>query len=184
VIPPDNNLLLVSADEGGQALYVGGGSPADLVLFGTGIGDPGYAPLALEKNKYFYWGLSAPAGSLTSAGKRLIGNVLSYLLTITSVPGEGAFDFSQTAENFSLSQNYPNPFNPSTTIGYSLPGRATVTLTVFNILGQQIAQLVNGEMGPGYHEVRFDASGLASGVYVYRVQAGGLALARTLTVMK
>jgi hypothetical protein len=110
--------------------------------------------------------------------------VLSYLLTITSVPGEGAFDFSQTAENFSLSQNYPNPFNPSTTIGYSLPGRATVTLTVFNILGQQIAQLVNGEMGPGYHEVRFDASGLASGVYVYRVQAGGLALARTLTVMK
>jgi hypothetical protein len=184
VIPPDNNLLLVSADQGGQALYIGGGSPADLVLFGTGIGDPGYAPLALEKNKYFYWGLSAPAGSLTAAGKRLIGNVLSYLLTITAVPEDPAAGTSQRGEIFALLQNYPNPFNPSTTIGYSLPGHSTVTLTVFNILGQQIAQLVNGEMGPGYHEVRFDASGLASGVYVCRVQAGGLALARTLTVMK
>jgi hypothetical protein len=184
VIPPDNNLLLVSADPGGQALYVLGGTPADLVLFGSAMGDPGYAPLALEKNKYFYWGFSAPAGSLTTAGKRLIGNVLSYLLTVTAVPGEDAPGASQLGESFALSQNYPNPFNPSTTIGYSLPGRSTVTLTVFNILGQQIAQLVNGEMGPGYHEVRFDASGLASGIYLYRIQAGDLTLARRLAVMR
>jgi hypothetical protein len=67
-------------------------------------------------------------------------------------------------------QNYPNPFNPSTTIGYSIPGRSQVTLTVFNAIGQEVSQPVNGEMAPGYHEARFDGSGLASGLYFYRIQ--------------
>jgi len=74
---------------------------------------------------------------------------------------------------FELSQNYPNPFNPSTTIRYGLPQKATVSLTVFNALGQKVADLAGGEEGPGYHEVRFDASGLASGLYFYRLQADG-----------
>jgi hypothetical protein len=71
---------------------------------------------------------------------------------------------------FALMQNYPNPFNPSTTIGYSIPDRSAVTLTVFNAIGQQVAQPVNAEMASGYHEARFDGSGLASGVYFYRIQ--------------
>jgi hypothetical protein len=72
----------------------------------------------------------------------------------------------------SLLQNYPNPFNPSTTISYGLPQRSQVTLSVFNTLGQQVAQLVNGDMEAGYHEVKFDGGKLASGVYLYRMQAG------------
>ena len=71
-----------------------------------------------------------------------------------------------------LAQNYPNPFNPSTVIRYGLPAKAHVTLTVVNTLGQPVATLVNGEVGPGYHEVRFNAEGLAAGVYFYRITAG------------
>jgi hypothetical protein len=72
---------------------------------------------------------------------------------------------------YELMQNYPNPFNPSTTITYGLPTRSRVALAVYNTLGQQVALLQNGEQDAGYHEVRFDASGLASGVYFYRIQA-------------
>jgi hypothetical protein len=69
-----------------------------------------------------------------------------------------------------LDQNYPNPFNPSTAIRYGLPIRSWVTMPVFNPLGQQVALLQNGEQAAGYHEVKFDGSGLASGMYFYRIQ--------------
>lgn len=77
-------------------------------------------------------------------------------------------------------QNYPNP---STTICYGLPSRSHVTLTVFNTLGQQLATLVNGEMEAGYHEVQFDASWPASGVYLYRLQAGSFVETRKLVLV-
>ncbi len=84
---------------------------------------------------------------------------------------------------FVLNQNYPNPFNPGTIIRYALPHRSNVTLIIFNTLGQQVAQLVNGEGDAGYHEVKFDGSALASGVYFYRLQAGDLIQTRRLIVL-
>ncbi len=71
-----------------------------------------------------------------------------------------------------LAQNFPNPCNPTTTIRYGLPERGHVQLTVYNAIGQQVALLQNGEVERGYHEVNFNASGLASGVYIYRLTVG------------
>jgi photosystem II stability/assembly factor-like uncharacterized protein len=85
---------------------------------------------------------------------------------------------------FTLGQNYPNPFNPSTTIRYSIPRRSHVTLTVFSILGQQVATLVSTQREPGFYEARFDASGLASGVYFYRLTAEGYTRTRKLLVLR
>jgi hypothetical protein len=87
-------------------------------------------------------------------------------------------------EEFVLGQNYPNPFNPATTIRYSLPRRAHVALSVFNTLGQQVAQLINGESAAGIHEVQFSASGLASGVYFYRMQAGEFTQTRKFLILR
>jgi hypothetical protein len=85
---------------------------------------------------------------------------------------------------FLLCQNYPNPFNPSTAIGYGLPVRSHVSLAVYNTLGQQVAVLQNGEQEAGYHDVRFDASTLPSGVYFYRLQAGSYVETRRLCLVR
>jgi hypothetical protein len=72
--------------------------------------------------------------------------------------------------DFSLNQNYPNPFNPSTTISYTLPIHASVSLKIFDAVGRNIATLVNKEQSAGTYEVPFYARNLASGVYFYRLQ--------------
>lgn len=85
---------------------------------------------------------------------------------------------------FKLFQNYPNPFNPSTMIRYGLPQGSQVTLTVFNTLGQQVTLLQNGEQEAGYHEVRFEGSGLSSGVYFYRLRAGDFMATKRLLLLR
>ena len=85
---------------------------------------------------------------------------------------------------FSLDQNYPNPFNPSTAIRYALPHTSFVTVTVYNTLGQQVAQLVNEQQQAGYHDVVFRGYGLASGVYFYRIQAGDFVASKKLLLLK
>jgi hypothetical protein len=99
-------------------------------------------------------------------------------LAVTGVPTAGM------PVDFDLSQNYPNPFNPTTTIRFSLPGRVQVTLSVYNTLGQQVTQLVSGERAAGIHEVQVNASGLASGVYFYRMQAGAFVRTRKFLLLK
>ena len=85
---------------------------------------------------------------------------------------------------FALNQNYPNPFNPVTTIRYALPNRSMVTLTVFNLLGEEVTRLVEGEKEAGYHEVQFDGGDLESGVYFCRLQAGGFTQTRKLMILR
>lgn len=85
---------------------------------------------------------------------------------------------------YALNQNYPNPFNPTTTIRYQLPQAGHVTLVVYNILGQQVASLVDGQIIAGIHSVAFDANRLASGVYLYRLQAGNYVEVRKMLLIK
>jgi sugar lactone lactonase YvrE len=92
-------------------------------------------------------------------------------------------------EAFGLEQSYPNPFNPSTTIRYALPEASNVSLVVYNLLGQQVRTLVSGAQGPGYHTVVWDgrdAAGrmAATGVYIYRLQAGGFVQVRKMLFAK
>lgn len=92
-------------------------------------------------------------------------------------------------ESYRLEENYPNPFNPSTTITYHLPKAAEVTLSVYNALGRRVATLVSGEQPAGTHEVRWDSrdtAGLAvpSGLYFYRIEAGGFQQTRKMLLLK
>jgi len=90
----------------------------------------------------------------------------------------------QIPASFVLEQNFPNPFNPATTIRYSTPRRSHVTLAVFNVLGQEVAELINGHIEAGSHEVQFNAHGLASGLYLYRMKAGDFVRTLKLHVLK
>jgi hypothetical protein len=81
-------------------------------------------------------------------------------------------DHLQIPREYRLSQNFPNPFNPNTAIGYQLSAISDVDLSVYNLLGQKVATLVNGRKQAGSHQVEWDASGFPSGVYYYRIKAG------------
>ena len=87
-------------------------------------------------------------------------------------------------EQISLEQNYPNPFNPSTTIGYSIHKQLHTRIQIYDIAGKQVATLLDEMKNPGYYEVKFDASELPSGVYIYRLQAGEFVETKKLVFLK
>jgi hypothetical protein len=101
------------------------------------------------------------------------GVVSALQMPVSSLPGR-----------FKLERNYPNPFNPSTTIRYELAERSDVTLTVFNLLGQEVRTLVDETQDAGYRSVGFDASTSASGVYFYRLKAGDFVQTRKMAVSR
>jgi hypothetical protein len=85
---------------------------------------------------------------------------------------------------FSLSQNYPNPFNPSTSIKYDIPKHSGVKLVVFDLLGREVATLVNEMKKPGSYEVTFDGTNLSSGVYFYKIEAGDFVNVKKMVLIK
>jgi hypothetical protein len=87
-------------------------------------------------------------------------------------------------KNFALDQNYPNPFNPSTQISFSIPAAGYTTLKVFDVIGNEAATILNGNMTAGRHTVTFDARRLTSGMYFYRLQSGALSETKKLIVTK
>jgi hypothetical protein len=116
-----------------------------------------------------------------------------YLYRLKQIDNDGGYKYSQEVEvkveaiptEFALEQNYPNPFNPSTVISYQLPVAAGhVSLKVYDVLGREVATLVNEQKAPGNYEVKFDGSKLASGVYIYRIEAGKFSDAKKLLLIK
>jgi hypothetical protein len=108
-------------------------------------------------------------------------NAGSYTYRLKQIDFNGTFEYSNAVEvevvapaEFVLAQNYPNPFNPSTKINFSLAADSKVTLKVFNVLGQEVATLLNTNLVAGSHEVNFDASSINTGVYFYRLEATGI----------
>jgi hypothetical protein len=112
----------------------------------------------------------------------------------------GAYEFSGTTgveeniltENFILFQNYPNPFNPTTKIKYTIPANVilngaknlNVSIKVYDVLGNEVAALVNEEKQPGTYGINFDGSNLSSGIYFYTLTAGGYKSTKKLTLIK
>ncbi|MBK7497587.1 MAG: T9SS type A sorting domain-containing protein [Ignavibacteriales bacterium] len=93
-------------------------------------------------------------------------------------------NFNIIPENFSLSQNYPNPFNPSTSIQYAISSTQCVTLKVYDVLGNEVATLVNEYKPAGMYNVQFTMNNLASGIYFYRLQAGSFVQTMKMVLIK
>lgn len=87
-------------------------------------------------------------------------------------------------QSFGLSQNYPNPFNPATNISFALPVKSRVQLEIFNLLGQKVTSLAQGEMEAGYHEVTWNAGEAPSGIYFYRLVTDDKSLTRKMMLLK
>ena len=91
---------------------------------------------------------------------------------------------SSIPSSFALEQNYPNPFNPSTTIQFALARRSHVMLKLYNVRGMEVTTLIDEALTPGIHKVVFEANGLVSGIYFYRIQAGEFVQTKRLTLLK
>jgi len=103
----------------------------------------------------------------------------------------GAFEYSDILEiivdlpqNYKLTQNYPNPFNPSTIISYELPENSLVQLKIYDILGREVATLVDEKQDIGYHNVSFNANNLSNGIYFYKIHANNFAKVKKMVLMK
>ena len=158
------------------------GAPAGTFEFKFGMGYPGVEQnnsgskyldneMAANVNHFFFLTDGPAIELLANFGvQELVTGVVKENNTIPNV--------------YSLNQNYPNPFNPSTTISYAIPATQLVTLKIYNLLGQEVATLVNQEQTAGNYTVKLDASSFASGIYFYSLQAGNFTSTKKMMLMK
>jgi len=122
---------------------------------------------------YMYSTSLAGLQSVATAAEARFNGATSVHQVNTTVPG-----------NYALKQNYPNPFNPSSTIEFQIAKETQVSLKVYNMLGQEVATLVNEKLAAGHYTSRFDGNRLASGVYFYRLAAGSFTQTRQMLLLK
>jgi len=130
-----------------------------------------------EPNSYSYIDRDVPIGTFTYRLKQ--------------IDFDGSFEYSQIVEvtipapvAFALDQNYPNPFNPSTRIKFAIPEESDVRMSVYNTLGQEVAEILSSRLREGFHEVEFDAGSLTSGIYFYRLEAEKFVDVKKMIIIK
>ncbi len=197
--PTDSNIIYQSSDEGATWQRIAkqpvSGMLRSLYVVGNSIFGEAYGKLYRSTNGGSAWvnansGLSA---SITSIGSfTIVGDTL-YAGTSVGVWKRPLNDFGITNARvsnswlpmqYSLSQNYPNPFNPSTTIEYQVTKAEIASLKVFDLLGREVATLVNEQKLPGTYKVNFDAGNLSSGMYLYQFRAGANTETKRMILMK
>jgi hypothetical protein len=156
-------------------------------------------------NPLFLWAFLAAANPLVaqwfqtdgSYGGNVTSLVVSGGYLIAGTDGSGiwrhplsglttsaALQLADLPNYFALKQNYPNPFNPTTNISFTLPSRSLVSLKVFDILGREVAILASEELPSGTHTHQWNAAGLPSGFYFYRIQSGGFVETKKLVLLR
>ncbi len=182
------------------------GTNGDLVagdkIFSRDITFPQYTVLRVEYKYSINWGdaVNNGGGNDNEAGfaQNHILNMTRFMTGATTVDTFGRMGDSYLTNitgvndqsvtkptTYSLSQNYPNPFNPSTRIKFTLPEMTRVTLKVYNVLGQEVATILeNKELPAGYYDYEFNAGNLTSGTYIYRLVAGNFVQTKKMILMK
>ena len=159
----------------------------------------GHRPCALTQAPYVFspgdslaWTYLPPfpvtKDSLAIGKHSVIGEIIGYgisdtlWITVNIINAVG--EEPAAPQGYALENNYPDPFNPTTTIGYRLPFRSHVMLLIYDVLGKTVATLVNEQQNAGTYSISFNAGGLSSGTYFYRLQAGTFTETKKLTVIK
>ena len=189
----DESLVKFLFDDGTNGDAVAGDNKWSL-----NITFPIYSPFDIEYKYGANWGLPTNNGANDNEGgvgsnhhvtlfkSFWSGDAIDVFGTMDRKPVVNGVEQlgSDIPVSYELGQNYPNPFNPSTTINFSIPQSGLVTMKIFNILGQEVAELVNEVRNAGFHSVSFDASDLTSGMYIYKIQSGNFSATRKMMLVK
>ena len=180
------NQIVVTSDGDSMRIYINGESDAVSEAPSGGIYVP-TKPLYIGD-----WGWGDVADN-TEQYNGLIDEMAlyNYAISVDTIKAHyenlnpvGVETITDVPNKFLLHQNYPNPFNPTTVISFALPKASDVQLSVFNILGEKVAQLVDGKMVAGNYNVNFNATNLASGIYIYKLKAGNFSTVKKMILMK
>jgi len=147
-----------------------------MIIDTTGLTDTTFVSPQLQPNRFHFFRVA----SKNQYGYSVWSTPHAFKTLIVDVENENG----EIPTDYSLQQNYPNPFNPTTTITFSLPAAGLVNLSIYNILGEEVATLLNEELTAGNHKVTFDASQLPSGIYVYSLKANGKVLSKKMALIK
>lgn len=128
--------------------------------------------------------MKATASNAASPNNQMGWGIINTLGAIDYLIANGVDESPETPHAYRLQQNYPNPFNPVTQIGFDLPETARIVLTVHDVLGRHVATVAEGTFEAGVHSIRFDASSLSSGIYLYRLTAGNFISDKKMVIVK
>lgn len=173
-LAPKSWFVIVTDDGSASAFGLSSGGEKVWLEDSTGVVVDSVAFLAMQTTESY--------SRIPDAGAWQLSPVITK--GATNGGGSGVATEPTVVEGYSLRQNYPNPFNPSTKIEFTLPQTADVQVAVYNLAGQKVAELANGRMAAGAHQLTFNASGLASGVYIYAIRSAEFSATKRMVLMK